>query len=309
MSMKRAVNYGLVKAVDMKQAILLLSFGTPCEKSDLVPYMTSIRHGKAPSEGELEVLAARYDAIGQWDNVNLQTMGEQQKKSLETLLGVEDIYLAYLHKPHSMEQAVKAIVDAGYTSILSIVTSPFYSVVGTGVYERKLQAILQEYSHISLDNIQSWWDRSQFIEYWSSRLANLNPTQADTICIFSAHSVPVTTVGDYVFHITSAAEKIAERVNLNHWCTAWQSAPPYGEWLGPTIETVIEQALLEGAKRIICVPFGFVSDHVEILYDNDILCRRIVEATGAVYERVPMPNGNALFMEGMAEAIKERINK
>jgi ferrochelatase len=121
--------------------------------------------------------------------------------------------------------------------------------------------------------------------------------------------VPVTTVGDYVFHITSAAEKIAKRVNLNHWCTAWQSAPPYGEWLGPTIETVIEQALLEGAKRIICVPFGFVSDHVEILYDNDILCRRIVEATGAVYERVPMPNGNALFMEGMAEAIKERINK
>ena len=107
MSMKRAVNYGLVKAVDMKQAILLLSFGTPCEKSDLVPYMTSIRHGKAPSEGELEVLTARYDAIGQWDNVNLQTMGEQQKKSLETLLGVEDIYLAYLHKPHSMEQAIK----------------------------------------------------------------------------------------------------------------------------------------------------------------------------------------------------------
>lgn len=160
-----------------------------------------------------------------------------------------------------------------------------------------------------MDNIQSWWDRSQFIEYWSSRLANLNPTQADTICIFSAHSVPVTTVGDYAFHITSAAEKIAKRVNLNHWCTAWQSAPPYGEWLGPTIETVIEQALLEGAKRIICVPFGFVSDHVEILYDNDILCRRIVEATGAVYERVPMPNGNALFMEGMAEAIKERINK
>ena len=280
MSMKRAVNYGLVKAVDMKQAILLLSFGTPCEKSDLIPYMTSIRHGKAPSEGELEVLTARYDAIGQWDNVNLQTMGEQQKKSLETLLGVEDIYLAYLHKPHSMEQAIKAIVDAGYTSILSVVTSPFYSVVGTGAYERKLQAILQEYSHISLDNIQSWWDRSQFIEYWSSRLANLNPTQADTICIFSAHSVPVTTVGDYVFHITSAAGK-----------------------------TVIEQALLEGAKRIICVPFGFVSDHVEILYDNDILCRRIVEATGAVYERVPMPNGNALFMAGMAEAIKERINK
>ena len=125
-------------------------------------------------------------------------------------------------------------------------------MVGTGAYERKLRAILQEYSHVSLDNIQSWWDRSQFIEYWSSRLANLNPTQADTICIFSAHSVPVTTVGDYVFHITSAAEKIAERVDLNHWCTCVAKCSSLWEWLGPTIETVIEQALLEEQTDYMC---------------------------------------------------------
>ncbi|MDU2209393.1 MAG: hypothetical protein E7E42_07495 [Veillonella sp.] len=70
----------------MKQAILLLSFGTPRQPSDLLPYLTSIRRGKIPTERELEVLTARYDAIGQWDNKLLQTMGEEQKKALESRL-------------------------------------------------------------------------------------------------------------------------------------------------------------------------------------------------------------------------------
>ena len=136
-----------------------------------------------------------------------------------------------------------------------------------------------------------------------------NPLQADTACIFSAHSVPTSTVGNYEDEVISAANQIAKRVGLNHWHQAWQSAAPYGEWLGPTIESVIERALLDGAKRIVCIPFGFVSDHVEILYDNDIICRNIVENAGAIYERLPMPNGNPLFMEAMAKAIQERINK
>ena len=99
--MKRAVNCGLVKADNMKQAILLLSFGTPRQPSDLLPYLTSIRRGKIPTERELKVLTARYDAIGQWDNKLLQTMGEEQKKTLTSLLAIDAMYLAYLHMPNS----------------------------------------------------------------------------------------------------------------------------------------------------------------------------------------------------------------
>ena len=136
-----------------------------------------------------------------------------------------------------------------------------------------------------------------------------HPLESDTVCIFSAHSVPTSTVGNYEDEVILASHKIVKTLGLNHWYMAWQSAPSYGEWLGPTIESVIEKALSEGAKRIICIPFGFVSDHVEILYDNDIVCRNIVENAGATYERLPMPNSNLLFMEGMAQAIQERINK
>lgn len=309
MFMKRAVYYGLVKVGNMKQAILVLSFGTPRQPSDLLPYLTSIRRGKVPTERELVALTLRYDAIGQWDNVTLQTMGEQQKQILENLLGIDSIYLAYLHMPNSMEHTVADIVAAGYTSILTIVTSPFYSQVGTGSYERKLQSILQAYPNISYESIQSWWDTPQFFVYWCSQLKAAHPLESDTVCIFSAHSVPTSTVRNYEDEVILASHKIVKTLGLNHWYMAWQSAPSYGEWLGPTIESVIEKALSEGAKRIICIPFGFVSDHVEILYDNDIVCRNIVENAGATYERLPMPNSNLLFMEGMAQAIQERINK
>ena len=124
--MKRAVNCGLVKADNMRQAILLLSFGTPRQPSDLLPYLTSIRRGKIPTERELKVLTARYDAIGQWDNKLLQTMGEDQKKTLKSLLAIDAMYLAYLHMPNSMEQAVESIAAAGYTSMHCHIAVLFY---------------------------------------------------------------------------------------------------------------------------------------------------------------------------------------
>ena len=89
---------------------------------------------------------------------------------------------------------------------------------------------------------------------------------------------------------------------------AWQSAAPHGQWLGPTVEDAINEALQTGATRIAFVPFGFVSNHVEVLYDNDVECKELVEAKGATYMRAPMPNCNETFLQAMAIAITERIH-
>ena len=89
---------------------------------------------------------------------------------------------------------------------------------------------------------------------------------------------------------------------------AWQSAAPHGQWLGPTVEDAINEALQTGANRIVFVPFGFVSNHVEVLYDNDVECKELVEAEGATYMCAPMPNCNETFLQAMASAIIERIH-
>ena len=180
-------------------------------------------------------------------------------------------------------------------------------MVGTGAYERKLQSILQAYPYISSESIKSWWDQPQFFEYWCSRLVAANPLQADTACIFSAHSVPISTVGTYEDEVISASNRIAKTIGLNHWYQAWQSAAPYGEWLGPTIE-VSSNRLSGRAQNVLSVfPLDLLVTMWKYYMINDIVCRNIVEAAGAIYERLPMPNGNALFLEGMAQAYKKGL--
>ena len=95
---------------------------------------------------------------------------------------------------------------------------------------------------------------------------------------------------------------------VKKWTVAWQSAAPHGQWLGPTVEDAINEALQTDATRIAFVPFGFVSNHVEVLYDNDVECKELVEAKGATYMRTPMPNCNETFLQAMASAIIERIH-
>ena len=133
----------------------------------------------------------------------------------------------------------------------------------------------------------------------------------DLFVIFSAHSIPLINNhgGDsYALALEESAKEIAEHCKLPKWTVAWQSAAPHGQWLGPTVEDAINEALQTGANRIVFVPFGFVSNHVEVLYDNDVECKELVEAESATYMRAPMPNCNETFLQAMASAIIERIH-
>ena len=133
----------------------------------------------------------------------------------------------------------------------------------------------------------------------------------DLFVIFSAHSIPLINNhgGDsYALALEESAKEIAEHCKLPKWTVAWQSAAPHGQWLGPTVEDAINEALQTGVDRIVFVPFGFVSNHVEVLYDNDVECKELVEAKGATYMRASMPNCNEIFLQAMASAIIERIH-
>lgn len=286
-------------------AVLLMSFGTPRTPEDLVSYMTSIRGGRVPTERDVAVLRQRYDAIHQWDNLALQTMVEHQRFVLQGLLNIP-VYAAYLHISNSMETALKIISEQGYTHIIGIVTSPFYSAAGTGAYERKLDSLLANYPKITVEYIKEWWEQPSFLSYWCDAVASYIG-EGDGLFVYSAHSVPEHRMGNYKNSIIGAAHRIAGKAGIGNWKLAFQSAPPRDGWLGPSVESMIDESLREGTKRIIFVPFGFVSDHVEVLYDNDVECRKLVEAGGAVYNRVPMPNGNPIFMQAMASAITERL--
>ena len=294
-----------------KKGLLFLSYGSPSSKDDLVPYMTSIRRGRVPTEGEIANLTKRYDTIGQWENVELQTMAECQYRTLLTLLLTMPSAIGFLHMKPSIADAVDSLVQQGVEHIIAIVTAPFFTALGTGAYEKQVQAAISNYDNVTFDFIRSWWDQPTFKEYWVKAVSNCVNINKDLFVIFSAHSIPLINNhgGDsYALALEESAKEIAEHCKLPKWTVAWQSAAPHGQWLGPTVEDAINEALQTGVDRIVFVPFGFVSNHVEVLYDNDVECKELVEAKGATYMRAPMPNCNEIFLQAMASAITERIH-
>lgn len=314
MYMNVVVNFGLKrdKQVNVeKKGLLFLSYGSPSSKDDLVPYMTSIRRGRVPTEGEIANLTKRYDTIGQWENVELQTMAECQYKTLLTLLPTMPSAIGFLHMKPSIADAVDSLVQQGVEHIIAIVTAPFFTALGTGAYEKQVQSAISKYDTVTFDCIRSWWDQPTFKEYWVKAVSKCVNINKDLFVIFSAHSIPLINNhgGDsYALALEESAKEIAEHCKLPKWTVAWQSAAPHGQWLGPTVEDAINEALQTGADRIVFVPFGFVSNHVEVLYDNDVECKELVEAKGATYMRAPMPNCNEIFLQAMASAIIERIH-
>ena len=341
MYMNVVVNFGLKrdKQVNVeKKGLLFLSYGSPSSKDDLVPYMTSIRRGRVPTEGEIANLTKRYDTIGQWENVELQTMAECQYKTLLTLLPTMPSAIGFLHMKPSIADTVDSLVQQGVEHIIAIVTAPFFTALGTGAYEKQVQSAISNHDNVTFDFIRSWWDQPTFKEYWvktvsecvnndksecvdsvtsvyvdstNSECAVVDANGKDVFVVFSAHSIPLINNhgGDsYALALEESAKEIAEHCKLPKWTVAWQSAAPHGQWLGPTVEDAINEALQTGADRIVFVPFGFVSNHVEVLYDNDVECKELVEAKGATYMRAPMPNCNEIFLQAMASAIIERIH-
>lgn len=294
-----------------KKGLLFLSYGSPLSKDDLVPYMTSIRRGRVPTKEEIANLTKRYDTIGQWENVELQTMAECQYRTLLTLLPTMPSAIGFLHMKPSIADAVDSLVQQGVEHIIAIVTAPFFTALGTGAYEKQVQAAISNYDNVTFDFIRSWWDQPTFKEYWVKTVSKCVNINKDLFVIFSAHSIPLINNhgGDsYALALEESAKEIAEHCKLPKWTVAWQSAAPHGQWLGPTVEDAINEALQTGADRIVFVPFGFVSNHVEVLYDNDVECKELVEAKGATYMRAPMPNCNEIFLQAMASAIIERIH-
>ena len=314
MYMNVVVNFGLKrdKQVNVeKKGLLFLSYGSPSSKDDLVPYMTSIRRGRVPTKEEIANLTKRYDTIGQWENVELQTMAECQYRTLLTLLPTMPSAIGFLHMKPSIADAVDSLVQQGVEHIIAIVTAPFFTALGTGAYEKQVQVAISNHDNMTFDFIRSWWDQPTFKEYWVKAVSKCVNINKDLFVIFSAHSIPLINNhgGDsYALALEESAKEIAEHCKLPKWTVAWQSAAPHGQWLGPTVEDAINEALQTGADRIVFVPFGFVSNHVEVLYDNDVECKELVEAKGATYMRAPMPNCNEIFLQAMASAIIERIH-
>lgn len=293
----------------MPKGLLYLSYGTPRSREEIIPYLRSIC-GRQPSEQEVASLQNRYDLIGSFQGglSPLNAMTSRQGQALvDYLNGQGDnyrLYEGYKHVEPSIETAVEAMYQDGIREGIVINAAPFFSQLGTLDYGRRATLVAESFG-IKLYVIQSWWQSPEFLTCWKEALHSLTLSR-DAFFIMAAHSVPARAeaLGDpYVADIGCFAHDLAVEAGAFPYQQAWQSAPPRGQWMQPSVADVIDQALAQGYKDIVLVPIGFIADHLEVLYDDDMIYRKQIEEAGGRYYRPPMPNDRELLIQSMASAV------
>lgn len=305
-----------------KVALLVMAYGTPYKEEDIERYYTHIRHGRRPSDEALLDLTERYQAIGGISP--LAHITEDQAKGIEEKLNdIQDtyefkMYIGLKHIEPFIEDAVAQIAKDGYKKIASIVLAPHYSTFSVKSYNGRAKEEADKYG-ITIHSVVDWYNKPGFITYWANAIEQTYQTmpqkeQENAVLIVSAHSLPekILAGGDpYPDQLSETAALIAEKVSVPHYAIGWQSEGNTPEpWLGPDVQDLTRDLYNEkGYEAFIYAPVGFVSDHLEVLYDNDHECKVVCEEVGASYYRPDMPNTDPLFIQTLAEVVLEQLEQ
>ncbi|MER2029256.1 MAG: ferrochelatase [Solibacillus sp.] len=306
------------------RGLLVMAYGTPYKEEDIERYYTHIRHGRKPSQEHLDDLTERYRAIGGISP--LAKMTEAQAHALCARLNeVQDeveykVFIGLKHIEPFVEDAVEAMVKEGITEAVSIVLAPHFSTFSIKSYNGRAKEAAEKLGGtLNITSVEAWYDEPKFIEFWKNavngELEKMTEEERANAClIVSNHSLPekIKLAGDpYEEQLIETARLIEEASDIVNVEVGWQSAGQTPEpWLGPDVQDLTKELFEQkGYKAFIYTPVGFVTEHLEVLYDNDIECKVVCDEIGASYYRPTMPNTHPLFIDAMVDAINKKLAK
>ena len=300
-----------------KMGLLVMAYGTPYRIEELEGYYTHIRHGRKPSVEMIENLRKRYEAIGGISPLAKITL-EQAEKLEEHLNQVQKkyefkMYLGLKHTEPFIEDAVKQMNADGIEEAVSIVLAPHFSTVSVKSYNGRAIEEADKLGGPQIKAIESWYQEPKFISYWAKKIKKVydqmpSEEKENSILIVSAHSLPekIVQLGDpYPAQLQETADLIAKQAGVENYCTGWQSAGRTPDpWLGPDVQVLTRNLFYKHHyKAFVFAPVGFVCDHLEVLYDNDIECKKVTDEIGASYYRPEMPNAKEEFIDCLSTVI------
>lgn len=297
--------------------VLFMAYGGPEDLSEMGGYLADIRAGRPTTEEVLEEITGNYAAIG-----GKSPLPEFTKVQIEdTILQLQQHgdYRAYVGMRHWspwIEDAVREMLNDGIERAVAIVLAPQYSKLSVEKYQKKIKAALEMYhGHIEFSFVDSYHTAEGYIQAMANRVkmgiaAFPEAEQKDVHVVLSAHSLPVRVIkeGDpYADQLLESARLIAERADLSddRWSWCYQSEGRSPEpWLGPQLENWLpELHETRGIDKVVSIAIGFVSDHVEILFDIDIEAKAAAEEIGMRLVRPPALNNDPLFIGTLTETV------
>ena len=298
-----------------KTAVLLMAYGTPRSREEILPYYTDIRRGRVPTEEQLSDLTARYEAIGGLSP--LAALTESQRDALQIALNniapnSYHVALGLKHAAPMIEDAVQQLATEGFTKIIALVLAPHYSSFSIGQYIGRATEAATPHG-ISVVGITSWATEEAFIAFLAADMsAKLASMPANTHVLFTAHSLPqrIIDAGDpYPAELRSTAVAVAAKLGLEEnaqWSIAWQSAGRTPEpWIGPDILDVIDALATQTTPvaGVLVSACGFVADHLEVLFDLDIEALHRAQQHGLAFARTECVNDNEAIMNALAHRV------
>jgi len=324
---------------DAYDAILLVSFGGPEGPDDVMPFLENVVHGRGVPKERLVAVAEHYLKFGGISPIN--TQNKHLISALQSELVARDIhtpvYWGNRHWRPFLNDALSEIKTLGHRSILAILTSAYSSYSGCRQYREELANALIENGCeelIKIDKIRPYFDSPGFILPFvdgivgaANELRAEDPSLSGLKILFTTHSIPNSMSassgppdaqgfedGAYVVQHQSVAKIIVELVaqrgiEVQSWELVYQSrsGPAHVPWLEPDINDAIRRVRNEGFSSVVIVPIGFVSDHMEVVWDLDNEALLTCAEVGMRARRVATPGTDHRFVQSIADLVVEKM--
>ncbi len=318
-------------------AILLASFGGPEGQDDVIPFLRNVTRGRGIPDERLEEVSHHYRAFGGISPINEQNRA--LKAALEAELAARGIELPVLWGNRNWDpyipQVLQDAYDAGHRRILTVTTSAYSCYSSCRQYREDLGMALVESGldgKLEVDKIRQYFDHPGFVEpFIEGTAAGLAKVRAavgeagKVHILFATHSIPTRDAdaagasvdeprefdegSAYVAQHLAAAAAVVERVDpAADWSLVYQSrsGAPHVPWLEPDISDAMEELAENGVRGVVVVPLGFVSDHMEVVWDLDTEAKETAERLELAFDRVPTPGTHQKFVAGLVDLVCER---
>jgi ferrochelatase len=301
-------------------AILIVSFGGPEKRADVLPFLENVTRGRNVPRQRLLEVADHYYALGGKSPIN------EQCRALITALRTEldrhgltvPIYWGNRNWHPMLSDTLRRMRDDGIQHALAFVTSPYSSYSGCRQYRENIAAAQAEVGQGAprIDKLRVFYNHPGFIEASVDRireaLARFCRNEAKSVrLVISAHSVPrsMAETSEYETQLGETSRLVAQAAGFSSWDLVFQSrsGPPGQAWLEPDILDHLRALHRERVKSVLVAPLGFVSDHVEILYDLDTEALRLANELGMRMERAATVGTHPAFVRMIRLLISERL--
>jgi len=307
-----------VPAVEPIDALLLVSFGGPEKPDDVVPFLENVTAGRGVPRARLEQVAEHYLLFGgrsPINELNRDLIGAIQKDFADHGIDIP-VYWGNRNWDPYLSDACRQMVDDGIRRAAYVVTSAYSSYSGCRQYRENLAEATAGLD-LEVSRIRLYFNHpgfvTPFVEATSEALAS---APADTHIVFVTHSIPTDMdaasggpgMHAYRSQHEEVARLVAEGVGSAAWSLAYcsRSGSPHQPWLEPDINDHLRQLSVDGVSSVVVVPIGFVSDHMEVVFDLDIEAEATAEALGMEFQRVATPGTHPAFVAMIRDLLLER---